>query len=349
VPHMLAQEHMGFVDVLRYEPHTRTSATLAAALSAVGSTKAILVLSLTGDGVWALTSSVTIPTNVTLWVPANVTVNIAAAATLTIQGNVISFNQDWFLGSPGTVTYVPSPSDYHLEIAYLTGKGINFPVDGRPLILGTLPGGSGTGRQMIFTTNNAGMCSMHFLTGIQDVPHAWEMGIDALGHWLLRRENAVNTNLRVNDIGMSISNASNAGPIPAHVLHMIVDDAFKATASWTVPSDEQLKTVQRVATEGLAAALAYPAPVWFTWNGKGGTDPNAPEQLGFIAQDAIATAPYFFRTYEDKLDPADAAPTTLYSGNYSALPFILLNAVKDLAAQITALTTRVAALEAKVP
>jgi Chaperone of endosialidase len=346
MPHMLAAEHMGYVDALRYGT-TRNDATLAAALSAIGSTPAILVPTLTGDGIWTVTGTMTVPDNVTFWVPPGVNFTITGA--LTLNGPLVAFSDAWFSGA-GTLNYNFTGSTNLPTFTRLISKTLTVEGGGQyPMVLGTPTGtgGPGGGKQLLFFNNipsgpSAGNCGLIFFQPNQTATDGWEVGINTSKQWYIGRPSTFGR-MVLTDSGLGLSNVT-SGLAATHLLHLAQDDAFKATTLWSVPSDAQLKTVQREATEGLTEIQGM-TPVWFTWNGKAGTDPQAEEQLGLIAQQEVGKTPYLFHTYADKLEPDDPAPTTLYSGNYSPLVFMLVNAVKTLAQQVQALTDRVTALE----
>jgi hypothetical protein len=346
MPHMLAQEHMGFVDPLRYEPHTRTSATLAAALSAIGSSIAILVITQEGDGVWTLSTNLVIPANVTLWIPAGVNISRNAGVTLTILGPLISFNPNWETG-PGTTVRNVADGVFTEFTRLVARSGYNAPFDGQTYVAGV-----NAQRQILLNTriptgNSTDNCAVFFYQAPQGANDGWEMGINTVKQFYIARPGAF-ARLGIDTGGVGIATGA-GGFTPAHALQMFVDDAFKATASWSVPSDARLKTVVGDYTDGLAMLQALPQAVRFVFNGKAQTPTDGKEQIGMLAQDVQPVAPYMITSYQDKLDPADAAPTDIFSMNNGSMVYALVNAVKDLAAQITALTDRVAALEAKVP
>lgn len=340
MPHMLAQEHMGFVDALRYGT-ARTEVTLAAAVTAIGSTKAILVATLAGDGVWTIGANLTIPANITLWIPPGVTVSRGAGITLTIAGQLVSFSSGWETGSGTTVrTFAENVyTEFTRLVPYL---GVQVPFEGNCFIAGA------TGaRQIILNnriaggpaTNNAAIQFLMppFVPGADN----WEMGVNDTSHyWYVARPGGAGR-LVVAEAGLGVSNGS-VPNTPTHVLQMAVDDAFKGTTLWSIPSDARLKTVLGDFTDGLATLQALPQSVRFTWNGKGGTVDDGLEHYGRIAQDVQAVAPYLIREYQDKLEPTDAAPTTLLSANDSPLIEVLINAVKELAARVEGLEAALA-------
>jgi len=70
-------------------------------------------------------------------------------------------------------------------------------------------------------------------------------------------------------------------------------------------------------------------PVNYTYNGLADT-PEGMKGVGFIAQEAQEVAPYMIKTVNQKLHPEDAETTDVYYLDPSALPFINLNAIKEL-------------------
>jgi hypothetical protein len=59
--------------------------------------------------------------------------------------------------------------------------------------------------------------------------------------------------------------------------------------------------------------------------------------IGYLAQDVLPVAPYLVVTSEEKLHPEDAELTTLYNTNLSPLFQVLVTAVKELDARLSAL------------
>lgn len=94
-------------------------------------------------------------------------------------------------------------------------------------------------------------------------------------------------------------------------------------------SDERLKTDVRPFTPGLDALLPI-NPVYYRFNGLGGMEKSDHDMLGVLAQDVEEGAPELITTEKVKLHPADAAETEIKKVNYTALPYIVMNAVKEL-------------------
>jgi hypothetical protein len=98
---MVMEDDVGVIKALRYgaTPTARTSATLQAALTALGSGRKTLVLS---PGTWDITSNLTIPATLTLWLPAGTTMTIAGGSTVTVLGTILIDGCGAFAGA-GTI------------------------------------------------------------------------------------------------------------------------------------------------------------------------------------------------------------------------------------------------------
>lgn len=71
-------------------------------------------------------------------------------------------------------------------------------------------------------------------------------------------------------------------------------------------------------------------PVTYRYNGRGGSGYDDKKQhIGIIAQEVAAVAPYMVKTFEGTLD---GKPAQLLNYDGHALPFLLVNAVKELKA-----------------
>jgi hypothetical protein len=113
----------------------------------------------------------------------------------------------------------------------------------------------------------------------------------------------------------------------------VVGDAFKNTgsASWLIPSDARLKEDVRELEAGLAQ-LRRVRPVRFRYNGRAGT-PVGQEGVGVLGQEIEKIFPDMIRRVPGGLDgEPDAEELRIYDG--SALTFVLVNAVKELAAKV---------------
>jgi hypothetical protein len=105
--------------------------------------------------------------------------------------------------------------------------------------------------------------------------------------------------------------------------------------SWTASSDARVKQNIASFVPGLAALLAL-KPVNYQYNGEGGTVADGKTYVGLIAQDVQPVLPQMVG------DDADGFLTL----DPSALPYVLINAVQQLAAQVAALQAQVTELHA---
>lgn len=152
---------------------------------------------------------------------------------------------------------------------------------------------------------------------------------------------------RLGQVLMTLAHAGNLGigtHAPAHQLHLSTDDAAKlATSVWTITSDPRLKEVLGPFVDGLAALLQF-EPVRFKYNGKGGIPRDNKEHVGILADAVQQIAPYMVSTRRGQID-VGGEMTAILEYNGHAMTFILINAIKELAAANTDLTARVVALE----
>lgn len=123
------------------------------------------------------------------------------------------------------------------------------------------------------------------------------------------------------------------------------DSAGKpSTNTWQVTSDGRTKTKSSIKpyTDGLNKILGLD-PVWYRYNGLGGT-PKPKDQtddsIGFLAEDAREIAPELVRTHRGKLRQSDPEETDILSVDTHALPFMMINALKEIVGRLEALENR---------
>lgn len=115
---------------------------------------------------------------------------------------------------------------------------------------------------------------------------------------------------------------------PSKLLELSADSAQKPTTNtWTITSDARSKDNIRDFSEGLDVLRQLPVRQW-EFNGRFGTAAGV-HSMGFVAQEIEGVAPYMVKTRPDDDDHRD------YEGH--ALPFLLVNAVKELDARLRAL------------
>lgn len=97
---------------------------------------------------------------------------------------------------------------------------------------------------------------------------------------------------------------------------------------WGVSSDRRIKDDIRPFSSGLDIVRKI-EPKEFTYNGLAGM-PRGMQGIGVIAQDVKNVMPYAVSTMKKKLHPEDELETDVYMFDGSALPFILVNAIKEM-------------------
>jgi hypothetical protein len=123
-------------------------------------------------------------------------------------------------------------------------------------------------------------------------------------------------------------------------------NAFKTAggSTWVVPSDRRLKKDITPFNDGLNV-ISKINPVWFRYNGKGGSDPNGKLQAGVIAQEIKEIAPYTVSTFKAKYDNSFSTEDEFYNFDFGALNYAMINAVKELDSRVKALERENAALK----
>lgn len=108
--------------------------------------------------------------------------------------------------------------------------------------------------------------------------------------------------------------------------------------SWSAFSDSRIKENVTPYTKGLADILLINT-VTYEYNGLAGTTKGA-KYTGVIAQEIKEIFPETVSTYKAKLNEEDEEETELYDFNSSDLTFALINAVKELKAEIELLKSK---------
>jgi hypothetical protein len=130
---------------------------------------------------------------------------------------------------------------------------------------------------------------------------------------------------------------------PGTALLQVAGDAFKSqgSANWLITSDARLKEDVRDLEEGLAA-LRQVRPVRFRYNGRAGTSAGR-AGVGVLAQEIETVLP---ETIQRATVPDDPALDELRVFDSSMLTYVLINAVKELAAKVEQLEHALAAANA---
>jgi len=134
-------------------------------------------------------------------------------------------------------------------------------------------------------------------------------------------------------VGIGVSSAS-------YQLQLSSNSAAKPSSSlWTVVSDSRVKENIRDYTTGLEAILKI-EPKIYDYNGKAGFE-KTKDNIGIIAQDMQNVMPETIKTYNTKLNEEDTEDTELLNFDGHAVTFALINAVKDLKAEIEELKKQI--------
>ncbi|MEM1325797.1 MAG: tail fiber domain-containing protein [Bacteroidota bacterium] len=163
-------------------------------------------------------------------------------------------------------------------------------------------------------SNNTAVGSIEFLTGT------------ALTK---RMELSANGNIQTN----LAAGTFRIGNVSSTQKFQVGGDAGKndGESEWDIISDKRLKKNIRNFDEGLEV-LQRIRPVWFTYNGKLGTDAEA-EKVGILAQDMQKIAPYMIGEFTPELEDGKKGETYL-NYNSSALKYIIVNSIQEQQNQI---------------
>lgn len=122
-------------------------------------------------------------------------------------------------------------------------------------------------------------------------------------------------------------------------LQLSTDSAAKPTTNtWTIASDLRLKTVKGEYQKGLAE-LCQVRPIRYEYNGKAGFTADGKEQISILAQELMQVFPECVGTFKGRLEE-DGPEIDLYNYNGHAITFALINAIKELKAEIDILKAR---------
>ena len=127
---------------------------------------------------------------------------------------------------------------------------------------------------------------------------------------------------------------------PSYQLQLSTNSAAKPSSSaWTVTSDSRVKENVRDYKTGLEAILSI-EPKLYDYNGKAGFE-KTKDNIGVIAQEIQEVMPETINTYKAKLNEGDEEETELLNFDSHAVTFALINAVKDLKAEIDELKKQI--------
>jgi hypothetical protein len=111
--------------------------------------------------------------------------------------------------------------------------------------------------------------------------------------------------------------------------------------TWTVISDRRLKDNVVPFTKGLAELIQI-QPKSFTYNGKGGTVAGE-KSISIIADEIQQVLPDTVGAMDVKLNPDDTQMTEIQTFNFSEVGWVMVNAIKELKAEVDSLKAQLAA------
>jgi trimeric autotransporter adhesin len=150
--------------------------------------------------------------------------------------------------------------------------------------------------------------------------------------------NGVNGAVASTNVGIGTS-------APAYRLQLGENSAAKpGTSTWTVASDKRLKRDVATFADGLEV-LTKIKPVWFKYNGEAGM-PTDKKYVGIIAQEMQKIAPYTVGTFTYQDTTGKTTQYLDYDAN--ALTYILVNSVKELKQENTALQQQLVEKDARI-
>jgi len=126
---------------------------------------------------------------------------------------------------------------------------------------------------------------------------------------------------------------------PSYQLQLSTDSAAKPTSAlWTIASDERIKENINSYTKGLNELLKI-NPITYDYNGLGGFK-KGKGGVGIIAQEIAEILPDSVSSIKRKLNETDEEEIDILNFNGHELTYILINAVKELKAEIEILKNK---------
>ncbi|MFT6810560.1 MAG: hypothetical protein ACJA01_003804 [Saprospiraceae bacterium] len=123
-----------------------------------------------------------------------------------------------------------------------------------------------------------------------------------------------------------------------------------ANPNWNIMSDRRLKKGIRPYGDGLDQILKI-NPMRFYYNGIGGFKGDQ-ERVGIIAQDIQVIAPYMIKERSIPINPNDKESDEMMENaieyDISALPYMLVNAIKELNQKVENLQDKNNILKSKI-
>ncbi|MFS4448391.1 tail fiber domain-containing protein [Maribacter sp. 2307UL18-2] len=175
-------------------------------------------------------------------------------------------------------------------------------------------------------------------------PTANHLAMDA-NEIMARDANTLNVDiLRLQNQGGSVRIGQSAGANDVDL--RVFGDALKSgSLTWGPVSDRRLKKNIKPFNEGLETILKI-NPVKFKYNGKAGM-PTKKEYIGLIAQDLGEVCPDLILPFLAKGKEKDTEETEFFTYNADGIIFLMLNAIKELAAKVDTLESELTSLKDK--
>ncbi|XGC80312.1 tail fiber domain-containing protein [Bdellovibrio bacteriovorus] len=115
----------------------------------------------------------------------------------------------------------------------------------------------------------------------------------------------------------------------------ILGQAYKpGGGDWVATSDRRLKKDIKHFEGGLNELLKV-NPVWFRYNGKGGTNDDGKKYVGVIAQEIEPIAPYMIEKAKAKIEKSDSKESEILKVDPTAFTYMIINSIKQLAQKVT--------------
>lgn len=260
---------------------------------------------------------------------------LMADGSVTTGGGIPTLQQVTDIGAitTNTITITPPVGDYGIFVTTGADTGIySESTDGTSVYGADLGGGVGIQGDSVDGLGVVGYTKDGFaISAICD--NAGEGGALSVDGGT-----GVGVGLIIQNGGANIRGLVNS--VTGYQLNLTLNSAAKpSTNTWTIASDERVKTNVNPYTKGLETILSI-NPITYDYNGKAGFDSASVNNIGIIAQDVLSIIPECISTYKAKLNEDDEEKTELYNFDSHALTFILINAIKELKAEIELLKSK---------
>lgn len=239
----------------------------------------------------------------------------------------------------GDLAYVASSRRYKDNISLLTGEDYTKILNATPLSFHWKADRNPDNRDIGFTAEDFDAIGLKKLVVYDAEGRPDNIQYDKITIYNLEVLKAHHKDLENIKSAMTFTSGNvGIGTTPTYQLQLSTDSAAKpSTNTWTIASDARVKKDIRPYTNGLSIIKRI-KPVWFKYNGKAGLPLDNQDHIGVIGQEIVKVAPYTVNTFKTKLNPEDKEPTELLNFNSHAFTFDLINAVKELDANITKLS-----------